>query len=554
MKLLRFFVHYSPRSIALAVLSSLVSGAANAGLLAVINKALKGSDFSSQTLILVCVGLCVFLPLSRFLTELLLTRISQGALFSLRMRICHQLLATPLRTLEEFGTAQLMAILTDDLPMIANTLAALALLCVNISIVLGGLIYLGLLSWVALLAALGFFVVGLITFQLIVGKALHLFRLSRQDTEALFRHFRALTVGAKELKLNRQRRDAFITEMLGSTAASSQRHNVGGATMYAAASSWGQVLFYIIIAIVVFVLPGFYEVGGEVLIGYTITLLYLMTPLQVIMNVMPNLGRASVALGKVEELGGRLASQGTEKSSATPRRLRDTVQEVELAGVTHTYWREGEQSSFILGPIDLRLRSGDLVFLVGGNGSGKTTLAKLLTGLYVPESGEIRLNGEAITDDNREYYREHFSMIFSDFYLFESLLGLDHRRLDERARKYLSRLQLDHKVQIRDGVFSTTELSQGQRKRLALLTAYLEDRPIYVFDEWAADPDPLFKEVFYYQLLPELKSKSKTIVVISHDDRYYHIADRIIKLDSGRQVDYLQREIDSSESSRLRTF
>jgi putative ATP-binding cassette transporter len=190
----------------------------------------------------------------------------------------------------------------------------------------------------------------------------------------------------------------------------------------------------------------------------------------------------------------------------------------------------------MLGPIDFTLYSGELLFLTGGNGSGKTTLAKILTGLYVPEAGTIRLNGELITDENREYYREHFSVVFSDFWLFESLLGLENPTLDEQARDYLVRLQLDHKVDIQDGMFSTVRLSQGQRKRLALLTAYLEGRPIYVFDEWAADQDPFFKEFFYYCLLPELKSNGKTVVVISHDDRYYQIADRIVRLNEGRII------------------
>jgi putative ATP-binding cassette transporter len=116
--------------------------------------------------------------------------------------------------------------------------------------------------------------------------------------------------------------------------------------------------------------------------------------------------------------------------------------------------------------------------------------------------------------------------------------------LDERAFKYLSQLQLNHKVQVKDGTLSTTELSQGQRKRLALLAAYLEDRPIYVFDEWAADQDPHFKEIFYRQLLPELKARGKALLVISHDDRYYHLADRLIKIDYGQVV---QDEVMSGE-------
>jgi putative ATP-binding cassette transporter len=202
--------------------------------------------------------------------------------------------------------------------------------------------------------------------------------------------------------------------------------------------------------------------------------------------------------------------------------------------VHHTYHREREDGRFTLGPIQLTFHPGELVFLAGGNGSGKTTLAKLLTGLYVPESGEIYLDERLVTPENRENYRQNFSVVFSEFYLFESLLGLQSPELDAQTRNYLRQLQLDHKVQAQNGHLSTTDLSRGQRKRLALLVAYLEDRPFYVFDEWAAEQDPLFREIFYTQAILELKKRNKAVLVITHDEQYYHLADRIIKLDYGQ--------------------
>ncbi len=159
---------------------------------------------------------------------------------------------------------------------------------------------------------------------------------------------------------------------------------------------------------------------------------------------------------------------------------------------------------------------------------------KLLSGLYVPEAGAIQIDGTLITDANRAEYRQLFSVIFSDFYLFDRLLGLETRQREGQIHDYLVQLQLQHKVQVQGGKLSRTALSQGQRKRLALLSAYLEDRPIYIFDEWAADQDPVFKEVFYSQLLPELKQRGKTVVVVSHDDRYFDRADRAVKLDFGK--------------------
>lgn len=259
-------------------------------------------------------------------------------------------------------------------------------------------------------------------------------------------------------------------------------------TTYIIASNWGNLLFYVFIGLLLFAVPVLQDVDTHATEGDVARL--------------PLAGRSQKCL--------------------------------KLVGVNHSYHREKEDRSFMLGPFDLCLPSGELVFLVGGNGSGKTTLAMLLIGLYAPEAGEIRLNGTPVDEENRKHYRQNFSVVFSDFYLFESLLGLSASEIDAQARECLVQLQLNHKVQIENGTFSTRELSQGQRKRLALLTAYLEDRPFYVFDEWAADQDPLFKKIFYTQLLPKLKARGKTVLVITHDDRYFHVADRIIKLDDGK--------------------
>jgi putative pyoverdin transport system ATP-binding/permease protein len=195
---------------------------------------------------------------------------------------------------------------------------------------------------------------------------------------------------------------------------------------------------------------------------------------------------------------------------------------------------QNEERGFLLGPISLALRPGEITYIVGGNGSGKSTLAKLITGLYFPLDGAVRLNGVAITPQNSEWYRQHFSAIFTDFHLFESYLGFSQSNLDSEVEDYLRQLQLDHKVQVNNGVLSTTQLSQGQRKRLALLTAYLEDRPGYLFDEWASDQEPLFRDLFYKQILVKLKERGKTVIVITHDDRYFHLADHLVKLDYGK--------------------
>jgi putative ATP-binding cassette transporter len=515
-------------------LTGIVSGGINIALLALINSALNRTQAASTVAIATFASLCVLLPVFRFTSEYLLVQLSSRAIFELRMQLSRSILGAPLRMLEELGTHRLLAALTDDMPMISAALSTLPLICMHLAIVAGSLIYLGWLSRVGLLGVLFFIAVGVVIYQALMVKAQKYFHRTREKLDVLFQNFRALTEGTKELKLHRRRRESFLSNELEATAGFIREQNVTGNTIYAAGRSWGQVLVFVLLGLLLFMRPSVLALDQNVLTGFVLTLLFLTTPLEVILNALPTLSRAKVAAGKVQALGLSLAANATEPAGALTAVSGMRLDRLELSGVTHTYFREREDENFVLGPIDLKFNPGDLVFLIGGNGSGKTTLLKLITGLYVPEAGEIRLNGKVINDQTRDFYRQHFSVVFSDFFLFETLLGLDTNDLDEEARRFLVQLQLDHKVKVKDGALSTTELSQGQRKRLALLTAFLEDRALYVFDEWAADQDPYFKEIFYFQILPELKARGKTVIITSHDDRYFHMADRIVKLDYGR--------------------
>ncbi|HLH54955.1 MAG TPA: cyclic peptide export ABC transporter, partial [Verrucomicrobiae bacterium] len=470
---------------------------------------------------------------SNLISQVVLARFSQEAIARLRRDLISQILAVPLRQLEQIGSPRILVGLTDDIFNITQALLAIPVVSVNIAILLGGAAYLGWLSWRMLAAVCVLIVLGGFGYRLMIARAFHWLNFARSEEDRLFGYFRALTEGIKELKLHRSRRSAFY-QNIHDTTETYQKNNVAAETCFITAQNWNHLLYFALIGVILFVVPRFATFSRETLTGYVVTSLYLMGPLAGVMTSISLFGRASVALRKVEELGVSLASHTKEVCSSDSTDSELSFTRLELKGVVHSYHREQEDSHFVLGPIDFVIRPGELVFLVGGNGSGKSTLAKILAGLYAPEAGEVRLDGRVINDTNRDEYRQLFSAIFSDFYLFENLLGLSHANLDAQAQEYLAMLHLQHKVKIRNGALSTTAVSQGQRKRLALLTAYLEDRPFYLFDEWAADQDPYFKDIFYTQLLPELKARGKAILVISHDDKYFDVADRIIKLDYGK--------------------
>jgi len=275
--------------------------------------------------------------------------------------------------------------------------------------------------------------------------------------------------------------------------------------------------------------------------AYTLVLLYMNGPIGAISSLVQTFGRGAVAMTNIEELG--LALQPVAASDARtrprPQAAARPWRHIDLADVTHTYSGE-DGTRFVLGPLTAHFERGEIVFITGGNGSGKTTLAKVLCGLYTPDSGTMSVDGVPVTADTREAYRQRFSAVFSDFHLFSRLLGIAGPDVDGTARRHLELLQLRHCVDVRDGVFTTLQLSQGQRKRLALLVARLEGRDIYLFDEWAADQDQTFREHFYRRLLPELRDAGKTAFVISHDERYYDAADRLLKLELGQIVSDVQ--------------
>ncbi|MGB3519132.1 MAG: cyclic peptide export ABC transporter [Elainellaceae cyanobacterium] len=534
MRLISFLLRSSWITAAIASLAGALSGASSVLLIASINTAISTPGQQTNAVLVRFLGLALITLLAGSWSQILLARLSQQAIYKMRLQLSHWILSCPLRRLEELGANRLLASLTDDIEAISATVFNLPLLLVNAALVIGCLGYLAWLSvgvFLITLVVIGFAVV---VIQVMLNYVYALLAMARNQKDALFKHFRAITDGVKELKLNSSRRSAFLDDDLKVTAARFRDYEVQAETVAALTLNFSSLLFFGILGFLVFGLPYLTEMTTPLLSAYALTITYLARPIEIMLSVLPVLSRGSVALKKIDELGLSLSSQA--EITGVPRSPRSLSQQIELDQITHTYHTDRD-GQFTLGPISLSFKPGELVFIVGGNGSGKSTLAKLIAGLYEPESGTIRWDGNVVDERHLDAYRQLFSAVFSDFYLFERLLGLQLQGLDAQAQQYLQQLQLDHKVQVNQGVLSTLDLSQGQRKRLSLLTAYLEDRPIYLFDEWASDQDPYFREIFYKQILLELKQQGKAVLVISHDDRYFHLANRLIKLEYGQQVD-----------------
>lgn len=527
--LLRWLLRRARVQLALALAAAALGGAAGVALIALLNSAwsqpdnLGSSVWAFTALVVLAIG-------ARLTTGLLFARLSQQTLAALRQHLAQALAQTPLKTLESLPAAEAQMAATEDATQISYFLVSLPNILMNAVIVLGCLLYLAWLSWAAAAAAALVLALGSLGYHWCHRQALADLQAAATAQDRLFGDFGALFGGAKELKLNRRRQREFDSQ-LEQEIQQVAHYKTRGLSVYTLGSNWGMALIYGYIGAMTYAATYAGWLEPTAALSYTLVFLYLLLPLDALLNNLPAVGQARIALERVNRL---LRLTEAETPAAEAPAGFGPIRELSLHRVSHGYYHEPSERQFQLGPIDLQLRAGEVCFIVGGNGSGKTTLAKLLVGLYQPDQGEIRLNGQKISDWTG--YRQQFSAVFADFHLFESLLGVNESGRDEAANAWLEALQLADKVRIEQGQFSTRALSQGQRKRLALVVAYLEDRPLYLFDEWAADQDPAFKEVFYRQLLPELAARGKTVIAITHDDKYFHLADRLIKLDNG-QID-----------------
>jgi putative pyoverdin transport system ATP-binding/permease protein len=523
----------SKKALAIAVITGCLAGGSSAGQLALVTRAIdeKGAN---ATAALAFFALCGISLAASVISHLLLARLTQDNLFHMRLWISRCVLAAPLKRVQALGPHRLMAALTSDVESIVGAQETTPSLLIEGSKVTAAFAYLYTLSPPLLLGVLIFVFVCLFAVQGPLGWAWRVMKQARDAENTLFNHFRAATEGGKELKMDARRRRAFLDEDFTNTAHLLKMLRLKSILGLVLVDRWVETLFFLLLGVVVFLAPLRLAIEPETMTGFVLAILFLGGPLTLVGGWLPAISKGIVAFRNLEEMGLSLTAQAARPGPTPAAFDRKSPEALELVAVAHAYPGENGESGYALGPISLRIEPGELVFITGGNGSGKTTLALVLLGLLAPESGEIRLDGVAVTAANRDAYRQNFAAVFADAYVFDSLLGYTGAEAQARANEMLALLRLDHKLSINEGRFSTTELSRGQRKRIALLTAYVEDRPFYLFDEWAAEQDPQFRELFYRHLLPDLKKQGKTVLVITHDDRYFKCADRLLRMNLGK--------------------
>ncbi len=523
-----------PAAFALMLLLTLLSGGLGIGILAYINHYLLGGHGREAWALGLFLLLVLLYLASATWAQIVLARIGHGFVYTMQADLVKRILDTPQARLQLIGKPRLLASLGNDIRTLSIAFARLPELVQGLLFVIACSLYLLWLSTQLFALIAGLLAAMMALSHWAVQRHYHYFAAKRRGEDILYRHYQTTLDGHKELALNRYRAERLFRHDFLPAAAQKRDDHVRADAYHVFALNWGNSVMLAIVGLVFYLALYHQWASAAEAAVISMTVLFMRAPLLSVIGSLPTLMQSRVAL---EVLDG-FALPPTNSDFHAGEMLPPNWQTIRLQDVGYHYPEQGGRT-FRLHPVNLTLHRGECVFLVGGNGSGKSTLSMLLCGLYPPSSGQIWLDNIPITEPRLDRYRQLFASVFTEFYLFDRLLdGHGDDAEAEQIDTWLARLQLSDKVRIQAGQILNPQLSQGQRKRLGLMLAALENRSLLILDEWAADQDPHFRRLFYEQLLPLLRAEGATIFAISHDDQYFHHADRILEMRDGHLQPY----------------
>lgn len=462
------------------------------------------------------------------------TSIVEGIVRDVRVRMIRKLRNAPLLTFEGMDRGRIYAVLSSDAIGLSYSAGAIINAASSVVMLLFAIGYIGFLSVTALLITVAL-IVGAVYFYMLESKNVEKeMRAATQKENEFFDNLNGLLNGFKEFKLNRAKSEDFFGEELQSLVSSTAALRVSAGRAMNKGVLIGQVFLFVAIGGVLFLLPNIAPEDVKVIVPVIAVVLFVAGPIGDVVVAIPALAKAQASIGNLRSLENEIDSKQSELEvlAAQAEVRSEAFESFACEQFAFKYPARGTRP-FSVQPFTFRLKRGEIVFVVGGNGSGKSTLLKLITGLYTPMQGDRYLNGNLVTEGTLCTYRNLFGPIFSDFHLFQRVLGF---REHDRATvdRLLQRMELSGITDLKEGRVTNLNLSTGQKKRLALILAYLDDKPVYVFDEWAADQDPVFRRFFYETLLKEMKAHGKAVIAATHDDHYFHVADRVLRMEYGK--------------------
>ena len=533
--LVRFLTSENSEQLKKMTLMSVLVGIANTLLISLVNMAANNVlndksttlEFFGYVLLLI-----VFLIFTKKANNENIKNANQF-IYLFKVRVMSQAFNSSLLKIDKVGRDYILEVLNRDTQMVSQSVFALLSGFQSFATVFFLTLYLATVSlWACLIILLSaIFIFILATIELTkLTQAMQAVILKENEVNAFYAAFLS---GYKEVKMNSHRAYDLTREMLEKARAVTEE-KTGMVLNVMQFFTYLQMMLYLVVGSIVFVVPLFSSDFSSHVLAATTTALFLASALSSVIQSVPTLSLANVAAHTLQELERKLDGEADERVMSGVTQF-EQVQTLTLKDVTYVHPKNGANQPFMMGPINYEFDAGKVYFIRGNNGSGKTTLIRVLLGLYQCERGLILVNGKPIAEPATSDYRDLFAVVFSDFYLFEKLYGVIQPNAAE-ANKLLEEFEMQDKVSIKDGAFSTTKLSTGQRKRLGLIVALLEEKNFIVLDEWAADQDPEFRRDFYEKIIPRLRALGKTVIAITHDDQYYDLADHVIYMENGQSV------------------
>lgn len=483
------------------------------------------------------------------LSSVSIAKINRDIIHDLRLTLSERILAAPFERVEGLRS-NILPILTDDLNHIANLINRLPSVVTGLATVIGILVYLFWLSpLMASLTLFGFmcvFVVNKINLNFIGRYS----RENREQSNVIYKLIEGLVYGMANLVMHQKFRVRYVDITLRKESNSQMDSYFKETALNSFNNRLNDVILLSFLGGMIILVYLYSIVSISFFATYLTLILFMLGPLSTVSGFLGTIKRIEASVIQIEHLGIELEGDGGGSRIPSTRKEKNqgltsgsgmestlsTDNRKPLIGLSDLHYHYANHDhGFGLKDINLELHAGEILFIEGGNGSGKSTLIKLICGLYRPKSGAVWHHGKLIDESNIDEYRNQFAVILTDSYVFKDLRHLTDEQL-EKGALFLSMLEMDQKVQLNDGVFSTTDLSQGQKKRLELVHMLLEDKAVYIFDEWVAYQDTASKDIFYTRVLPYLKNEGKLVINIAHDYSYEDVADQIIRMQDGKII------------------
>jgi putative pyoverdin transport system ATP-binding/permease protein len=536
--MLKLLLNESRMRVLICALFSLGSGGAIGVSMIIVSEVIAGNFFFSIPHAAAFFSLIIAAQILRYGANVSIISLVETITVRTRLIILEALKSSPLAQFERISQSKIHNVLTTDCAAISRFVPdMIEFLTAGVSLVfcLGYLVWLSPMVFALAVLVLSMGIGGYLLRQ---NSAKSNLEQSRSQLERVYKLILDFMNGFKELKISPEKADDLFDRNILPGFLRTRHLLVNASRIVQLNYSIGLVLFFSLLGFVLFLLPHYFIHDTAIVSRIVVVLLYLVTPGGQFLYSALQYTKLQVALDNLQTLKAKALSMGSRPEGPVTQDIKDEFfrfRHIQITDLAYTYPAEEGQRVFNIGPLSMDITRGRIIFITGGNGSGKTTLCKLITGLYTPSEGEIRVDGKPVDRSSIKAYRSLFSVVFSDFFLFEALYGIKNPD-QTKMQQWLTRFSLYSKLSIENGRFSTDRISSGQRRRLALFCAVMADKPILVCDEMTADQEPGFREYFYKTFLPEMAAAGKTIVIITHDDRYFDLSDQMVTLEYGQVI------------------